>query len=88
VCDILTELAPPKRAPYRELITFVKDRPGHDRRYAIDPTKIGRTLGWSPETPFEQGLAKTVAWYVENRRWCDRITQGVYRRERLGLGGA
>ncbi len=88
VCDVLDRLAPRKNgstSSYRQLITFVADRPGHDRRYAIDPSKIGRELGWQPQTPFERGIEETVAWYVKNRAWCDRITSAVYRRERLGL---
>ena len=85
VCDALDELSPRKAGSYRELITFVKDRPGHDRRYAIDPSKAIRELAWQPGTDFASGLALTVKWYVDHRTWCDRITQGVYRRERLGL---
>jgi dTDP-glucose 4,6-dehydratase len=87
VCDVLDELSPsagPHRS-YRELITFVKDRPGHDRRYAIDPSKIGKELGWRPETPFEQGIRSTVQWYLKSRTWCERISKAVYQRERLGL---
>ena len=96
ICDVLDELVPPggktlpsgrQVASYRELIAFVADRPGHDKRYAIDPQKIGRELGWKPATAFEQGIRRTVAWYLENRAWCDRIAKGTYRRERLGLAG-
>jgi dTDP-glucose 4,6-dehydratase len=86
ICDVLDRRLPRKSGgSYRELITFVTDRPGHDRRYAIDPTKIGRELGWQPTTAFDRGIAETVAWYLDHRAWCERITQGVYRRERLGL---
>jgi dTDP-glucose 4,6-dehydratase len=86
ICDSLDELLPKKDgASYRELITFVKDRPGHDRRYAIDATKLTRELGWQPRSPFAEGLRKTVAWYLESRTWCERISNGVYARERLGL---
>ncbi len=88
VCDVLDRLAPRtngRQSSYRELITFVADRPGHDRRYAIDPSKIGRELGWEPSTPFERGIEQTVIWYLKNRAWCDRITSAVYQRERLGL---
>jgi len=90
VCDVLDRLMPRKSATgapssYRELITFVTDRPGHDRRYAIDPAKIASELGWRPRTAFAEGIEKTVAWYLAHRTWCDRISKGVYRRERLGL---
>jgi dTDP-glucose 4,6-dehydratase len=85
ICAVLDELRP-KETKYREQITFVKDRPGHDRRYAIDASKIERTLGFRPTMTFEQGIRATVEWYLANRTWCDRITQGAYRRERLGLG--
>jgi dTDP-glucose 4,6-dehydratase len=86
VCDALDRLAPRKTGgSYRELVTFVADRPGHDRRYAIDPGKIGRELGWEPATSFERGIEQTVTWYVNNKTWCERISQGVYQRERLGL---
>jgi dTDP-glucose 4,6-dehydratase len=96
ISELLDELAPAgdNRAldgkglrSYRELITFVRDRPGHDRRYAIDATKIRRELGWRPAHPFADGLRETVAWYQSHRAWCARITEGVYRRERLGLTG-
>src|SRR5262249_53924960 len=73
-------------ASYRELKTFVPDRPGHDRRYAIDATKIRRELGWAPERTFEEGLRSTVEWYVEHREWCGQVQAGRYQRERLGLG--
>jgi dTDP-glucose 4,6-dehydratase len=84
ICAVLDELRP-KATKHREQITFVKDRPGHDRRYAIDATKIERELGFSPTMTFEQGIRATVAWYLENRIWTDRVTRGTYRRERLGL---
>ena len=70
---------------YFELKTFVRDRPGHDRRYAIDATKIREELGWKPNYGFESGLAKTVRWYIENRNWCETVLAGKYDRERLGL---
>ncbi|MCB1051166.1 MAG: dTDP-glucose 4,6-dehydratase [Acidobacteria bacterium] len=85
VCGLLDELAP-KASPYRDQIHFVRDRPGHDRRYAIDASKIQRELGWSPQETFESGIRKTVAWYLANRAWCERILSGDYRIERLGLG--
>ena len=75
---------PMRRA--RSLITFVQDRPGHDRRYAIDAGKIRRELGWQPEHDFASGLRRTVQWYLDNPRWVERVQSGKYRRERLGLG--
>jgi dTDP-glucose 4,6-dehydratase len=89
ICDLLQELAPPRDPAlrYRNLITFVTDRPGHDMRYAIDPSKLERELGWTPRHELAAGLRETLGWYLENRTWCDRITAGVYRRERLGLLG-
>jgi len=86
ICKALDELRPAGR-PHSKLIQFVKDRPGHDRRYAIDPSKIERELGFRPTMTFEAGIRKTVEWYLNNRGWCDRISQGTYRRERLGLAG-
>jgi dTDP-glucose 4,6-dehydratase len=82
ICDVLDRLAPAAK-PRRELITFVKDRPGHDRRYAIDPSKIERELGWKPTTSFEQGIERTIRWYLENKSWCERVAAN---RDRLGLG--
>ena len=87
ICDLLEELAPEKPEgvkSYRDLITFVKDRPGHDVRYAIDASKIERELGWVPEETFETGLRKTVQWYLDNRQWWERVLSGAYRLERLG----
>jgi dTDP-glucose 4,6-dehydratase len=66
LCSLLDEASPRKAGKYAELITFVKDRPGHDRRYAIDSSKIARELGWLPRESFESGLAKTVRWYIQN----------------------
>src|SRR5579872_7135295 len=79
VCDLVDELAPRSGPPRRELITFVKDRPGHDRRYAIDARKIERELGWKPKETFESGIRKTVRWYLENEEWVRDVTSGSYR---------
>ena len=87
ICDLLEELAPEKPSgidKYRDLITFVKDRPGHDARYAIDASKIERELGWVPEETFETGLRKTVQWYLTNAPWWERVLSGAYRMERIG----
>ncbi len=75
----------PRIGRREELIAFVADRPGHDLRYAIDPGKIAAELGWRPRETFETGLRKTVAWYLDNRDWWERIRSGVYRGERLGV---
>ena len=87
ICDLLENLAPDKPSGvknYRDLITFVKDRPGHDLRYAINASKIQRELGWEPKETFETGLRKTVQWYLDNRHWWERVLSGAYRLERLG----
>jgi len=87
ICDLLEELAPEKPlgiGKYSDLITFVKDRPGHDLRYAIDATKIERDLGWVPRESFESGLRKTVIWYLDNDIWWHRVLSGAYQLERLG----
>ncbi len=85
VCEVLDELRPDSAGKRERLITYVKDRPGHDRRYAIDPAKIGRELGFKPAVDFAVGIRKTIEWYLDNRSWCERISNGVYRRERLGV---
>lgn len=87
LCGIIDGLRPdlPHR-PCESLITFVADRPGHDRRYAIDSAKARRELNWQPRTDLASGLHNTVVWYLNNARWVDRVTSGVYRRERMGLG--
>jgi dTDP-glucose 4,6-dehydratase len=80
LCDILDELRPRSDGKrYADQITFVKDRPGHDRRYAIDASKLERELGWKPQETFETGLRKTVAWYLENQRWVANVASGAYR---------
>ena len=93
--SILEEERPARKNPamkargldsYAGLKTFVPDRPGHDRRYAIDPTKIRRELGWEPQYGFDEGFRKTVRWYLDNDRWCKTVTADSYGRERLGLG--
>ncbi|NVK39661.1 MAG: dTDP-glucose 4,6-dehydratase [Oceanospirillaceae bacterium] len=87
LCDLLEELAPEKPgnlARYSDLITFVRDRPGHDRRYAIDASKVERELGWVPEETFESGIRKTVQWYLDNRDWWQRVLNGDYRLNRIG----
>ncbi|WJG23062.1 dTDP-glucose 4,6-dehydratase [Vibrio furnissii] len=87
ICSLLEELAPNKPEgvnQYVDLIAFVKDRPGHDVRYAIDASKIERELGWRPEESFESGIRKTVEWYLNNRQWWQRVLTGDYRLERLG----
>jgi dTDP-glucose 4,6-dehydratase len=84
ICGLLDEIRPGQR-PRADLITFVADRPGHDLRYAIDSSKIRQELGWVPRESFESGLAHTVRWYLDNRKWWERIISGSYRTERLGL---
>ncbi|AHF04544.1 dTDP-glucose 4,6-dehydratase [Marichromatium purpuratum 984] len=85
LCALLDELLPeaPHR-PHAALKTFVKDRPGHDRRYAIDASKLRRELGWTPQETFESGLRRTLEWYLGHPEWCARVTDGSYRGERLG----
>ncbi|HZU35381.1 MAG TPA: GDP-mannose 4,6-dehydratase, partial [Gemmataceae bacterium] len=87
ICETMDRLRPGlSHAPCRSLITFVSDRPGHDKRYAIDATKITRELGWRPRENFESGLVRTVQWYLDEPEWVRRVMSGSYRRERLGLG--
>ena len=78
LCDMLDQLAPRAAGSYREQITFVTDRPGHDRRYAIDATRIERELGWKPADSFETGIRKTVHWYLDNSAWVARVQSGAY----------
>ncbi len=88
ICDILDQKVPPANTPfksYRELITFVTDRPGHDHRYAIDASKIASELGWKPQETFETGLEKTVQWYLDNKAWWTAVLDGSYHMERLGV---
>jgi dTDP-glucose 4,6-dehydratase len=87
LCDVLDRLRPRAEGSYRGLISFVADRPGHDRRYAIDPSRAEAELGWRPRRAFDEALEETVRWYLDHRGWCERITSGVYRRERLGTAG-
>jgi len=87
ICDLLEELVPERPSGlnnYRDLIVFVRDRPGHDTRYAIDASKIESELGWVPEETFETGLRKTVQWYLDNAEWWGRVLSGDYKLERLG----
>jgi len=95
LCGELERILPPSENPalagagvarYADLKQFVTDRPGHDRRYAIDSSKAQRELGWQPAHVLEEGLAATVQWYLDHRDWCDAVQSGRYRRERLGLG--
>lgn len=91
ICKILDEQCPisslssSPNTQYSALITHVSDRPGHDRRYAIDATKIERELGWKPQETFESGIRKTVQWYLNNQKWCQRVLDGSYQGERLGV---
>ena len=86
ICTILDELQPKADGQlYESLITFVKDRPGHDLRYAIDAEKIQKELNWCPQETFETGIRKTVEWYLNNLDWCRRVQDGSYQRERLGV---
>jgi dTDP-glucose 4,6-dehydratase len=86
ICDLLDKARPRGTGKsYREQITYVKDRPGHDRRYAIDASKIKNELGWVPSETFESGIEKTIQWYLHNTEWCHHVCDGSYRGERLGL---
>ncbi len=85
LCGLLDELVPGSAyRPHAGLKTFVKDRPGHDQRYAIDSTKLQRELGWTPQETFETGLSRTLRWYLDNAQWCARVTDGSYLGQRLG----
>jgi dTDP-glucose 4,6-dehydratase len=88
ICALLDQRLPLADGRAREsLITYVSDRPGHDRRYAIDASKLKNELDWSPATTFEQGMVRTVEWYVGNQPWIQRVLDGSYRMERIGLPG-
>ncbi|TDT58927.1 dTDP-glucose 4,6-dehydratase [Enterobacter sp. AG5470] len=78
ICDLLDEMVP-KAGSYRDQITYVTDRPGHDRRYAIDAAKISRELGWKPQETFESGIRKTVQWYLDNQQWVENVKSGAYK---------
>jgi len=87
ICSLLDEFIPNSpQAPHNKLITYVVDRPGHDKRYAIDFSKLNSELGWKPEESFATGIRKTVKWYLDNQEWWQNIRSGVYRGERIGLG--
>ena len=86
ICDLLDEMRPrPHGISHRAQVTFVDDRRGHDRRYAIDAGRMRRELGWSPAESFETGLRSTVRWYLDNEDWWQPIRNGIYRGERLGV---
>jgi dTDP-glucose 4,6-dehydratase len=85
ICADLDEMVEDRKVgSYKSLITFVQDRPGHDKRYAIDSSKIQKELGWKPEESFNSGLRKTVRWYLDNLDWCERVMKDKYQLERLG----
>jgi dTDP-glucose 4,6-dehydratase len=80
LCDMLDQQRPKSSGSYRDQITYVTDRPGHDQRYAIDATKNERELGWKPAETFETGIQKTVAWYLDNQQWVENVTSGEYQK--------
>jgi len=84
ICELLDKMVP-KKETYKNQISYVTDRPGHDRRYAIDASKISKELNWQPDETFETGIAKTIRWYLSNTDWCQRVQDGTYQRERLGI---
>ena len=87
ICKILDKIKPSKKKnikKYEDLIFFVEDRPGHDKRYAVDTSKINKNLKWKPKNTFAKGIKKTVLWYLNNKKWCDKISKSVYSGERLG----
>ena len=85
ICDIMDELKPSKNGSYRDLISFVNDRPGHDKRYAVDSTKLKNTLKWKPRESFQSGIKKTIKWYLNNEDWWRKIQKNNYNQQRLGL---
>lgn len=85
VCAVLDTIRPKTVGKYSDQIVFVKDRPGHDRRYAVENSKIKKKLGWEPQMSFENGIKETVGWYLNNHKWCNEIISGSYRLERIGL---
>ena len=87
LCILMDEKLGRKKGESAQLITYVKDRPGHDRRYAIDATKLNRELGWKPSVTFEEGLSQTIDWYLENTEWLNNITSGAYEKYYDGMYG-
>ena len=86
ICDVLNDIHPAGSGKsYHELITFVKDRPGHDFRYAIDASKLKKEIGWEPKESFNTGIQKTIEWYLKNEEWCKTIQENTYKQERLGI---
>ena len=85
ICDTMDELKPSINGSYRQLISFVADRPGHDKRYAVDSTKLNNTLKWEPKESFSTGIKKTIDWYINNEKWWRKIQQNNYNQQRLGL---
>ncbi len=85
ICDIMDEIKPSKNGSYRNLITFVDDRPGHDKRYAVDSSKLQNTLKWEPKESFQSGIKKTIEWYLNNEKWWRKIQRNNYNQQRLGL---
>ena len=86
ICDIMDELKPSKNGSYRDLITFVDDRPGHDKRYSINSKSIQKELNWQPKYSFDEGISKTILWYLNNQDWIENVLNSSgYKGERLGL---
>ena len=88
ICRELDEISPRTEGRYSDLITFVKDRPGHDFRYAIDASRIKKELGWQPEEQFESGIQRTIEWYLNNQQWVEEVGGKQSASTRLGLGGS